>query len=70
MGLPEKIKAIEVDGVACTTEAVTAGAYKLVRPVYLLTKGEPSGMAKAFIDYVLGAEGQKTIKNNGLLPAK
>jgi phosphate transport system substrate-binding protein len=47
-----------------------AGSYKLVRPVFFLTKGAPEGAAKEFIDYVLSAEGQDTIKKNGLIPVK
>ncbi len=68
--LNEKIKAVTVHGVACTTEEVVAGRYPIVRPVYLLTKGEPTGACKAFIDYVCSDEGQKTIKDSGLIPAK
>jgi phosphate transport system substrate-binding protein len=68
--LNEKLKAVTVHGVACTTEEVVAGRYPIVRPVYLLTKGEPTGACKAFIDYVCSAEGQKTIKDSGLIPAK
>lgn len=64
-----KVKAITVDGRACTTELILAGRYPLVRPIYLLTLGEPRGNVKAFIDYVLGAEGQASIKADGLLPA-
>lgn len=68
--LNEKIKAVTVHGTACTTEEVVAGRYPIVRPVYLLTKGEPTGACKDFIDYVCSAEGQKTIKDSGLIPAK
>lgn len=68
--LNEKLKSVTVHGVACTTEEVVAGRYPLVRPVYLLTKGEPTGACKAFIDYICSAEGQKTIKDSGLIPAK
>ncbi len=68
--LNEKLKAVTVQGTSCTTEEVVAGRYPLVRPVYLLTKGEPTGACKAFIDYVCSAEGQKTIKDSGLIPAK
>jgi phosphate transport system substrate-binding protein len=68
--LNEKIKAVTVHGTACTTEEVVAGRYPIVRPVYLLTKGEPAGACKTFIDYVCSAEGQKTIKESGLIPAK
>ncbi|RJP73983.1 MAG: phosphate ABC transporter substrate-binding protein [Ignavibacteriales bacterium] len=66
----EKIKALKVDGEESTTEAIIAGNYKLVRPIFLLVKGELKGEVKSFIDYILSEEGQKTIQSNGLLPAK
>jgi len=66
----KKIKAIKVDDQSCTTELILAGTYKLVRPIYFLTLGEPAGAVKGFIDYVLGPEGQAMIKADGLLPAK
>lgn len=68
--ISEKIKAIKIDDQECTTEAITAGTYKMVRPIFLLTNGEPQGEVKSFIDYVLSAEGQQTIKSKGLIPAK
>ncbi len=68
--LNEKIKAVKVDGVDCTEEAILAGQYSLVRPVFFLTKEEPTGAVKEFIDYVLSPEGQKIITDSGLLPAK
>lgn len=68
--LNEKVKPVQVDGVDCTDQEIIAGRYRLVRPVFLLTRGPASGAAKDFIDYVLSSEGQETIRKNGLLPAK
>lgn len=65
-----KIKALKVDGNECTPESIIAGKYKLVRPIYLLVKGNLEGEIKNFIDYILSADGQNTIKSQGLLPAK
>jgi phosphate transport system substrate-binding protein len=65
-----KVKALTVDGKMCTSETAASGEYKLVRPVFFLTKGAPAGAVKEFIDYVLSAEGQEIIKKNGLIPAK
>jgi phosphate transport system substrate-binding protein len=66
----EKIKPLKIDEVDCTVEQIVAGNYKLVRPIYLLVKGNIEGEVKNFIDYILSPEGQKTIKADGLLPAK
>jgi phosphate transport system substrate-binding protein len=68
--LNDKIKALTVDGIPCTSDAIVAGHYKLVRPVYLLVKGTPTPAEQAFLDYLLSAEAQALIKSNGLLPAK
>jgi phosphate transport system substrate-binding protein len=66
--LNAKIKALAVDGVQPELERIIAGDYKLVRPVFLLTKGEVAPPVRAFLDYALSAEGQATIQKNGLIP--
>jgi phosphate transport system substrate-binding protein len=66
----EKVKAVTVDGFACTEETIMAGHYKLVRPVFLLTQAEASSTCRAFLDYVLSADGQELIHKNGLIRAK
>jgi len=68
--LNEKIKALLVDGQACSNESITDGTYKLVRPIFLLVKGTPEKEVQDFIDYILSDEGQQTITANGLLSAK
>ncbi len=68
--LNEKIKAVLIDGQACNNESISAGSYKLVRPIFLLVKGTPSKEINDFIGYVLSKEGQETIEANGLLPAR
>lgn len=68
--LNDKIKALTVDGYECVSAEIVAGHYRLVRPVFLLTRGAPQGLARAFLDYILSAEGQATIEASGLLPAQ
>jgi phosphate transport system substrate-binding protein len=68
--LNEKIKAVQVDGVTCSNESITAGSYKLVRPIFLLVKGTPGKEVQDFIQYILSGEGQQTITANGLLAVK
>jgi len=65
-----KIKAVPVDGFACTEKDIMDGNYKLVRPVFLMTQATVSPACQAFLDYVLSAEGQELIHKNGLIKAK
>lgn len=64
-----RVKALGLDGVKASEASIVAGRYKLVRPFLFLTKGQPSGMAKKFIDFVLSPEGQDLIMKEGLIPA-
>jgi phosphate transport system substrate-binding protein len=67
--LNERIKALLVNGVACTPEGIQAGRYPLVRPIFLLTRGDSTGAAAAFIEYARSPDGQKLLAESGLIPA-
>ncbi|MGQ9583160.1 MAG: phosphate ABC transporter substrate-binding protein [Thermoplasmatota archaeon] len=51
-----------------TIANVRSGAYPVSRSLYLITKGAPSGLAKEFLDYVLSAEGQRIVEDEGFVP--
>ena len=55
---------------APTMENVISGAYPISRPLLMYTKGEPKGLAKAFIDYVLSPAGQQVVKKLDFVPVK
>lgn len=63
--LAQEVRALSIDGVAANEANVKAGTYKIQRPFIYVTKGAPEGLAKAFIDFVLSAEGQKLIVEEG-----
>jgi phosphate transport system substrate-binding protein len=65
-----EVKAVELDGVAATEDNVKNGTYKLQRPFIYITKGDPTGIAKEFIDFVLSDEGQKIIVDEGAFSVK
>jgi phosphate transport system substrate-binding protein len=65
-----KIKALAIDGVSCTPDEIIRGRYRLVRPIYFLTRTEPKGDLAGFIDYVLSPDAQKILQTSGLIPAK
>ena len=64
------VKALAVDGVAPTQENCKSGKYPIVRPLYFLTKEQPTGLVKAFIDFCTGSEGQKIVQDEGYLSIK
>jgi phosphate transport system substrate-binding protein len=51
-------------------ETVKSGSYPFARALYVYTNGEPQGEAKAFLDWVLGPEGQKVALDSGFVPVK
>ena len=63
-----EVKPVALGGVEPTVENVAAGQYKLVRPFLFVLKSPPEGATKAFVDYVLGLEGQRALAHEGLLP--
>ena len=61
--LNDSVKALVIDGVAPSIATVKDGSYVIQRPFYLATMGEPDGLAKDFIDFILSNEGQEaTVK--------
>ncbi len=71
LGLVNKsVKALALNGVKPTEQAILNREYRLVRPFLLLTKEAPSGLVKEFIDFVLSEEIQELIHKEGLIPVK
>lgn len=68
--LSPEVKPLKVDGVSPTPENVISGKYKIVRPLYMYTNGEPKGLAKEFIQFILSDEGQNLIKELGFVPVR
>lgn len=66
----EQVRSLDLDGAAANEENILNGRYKLVRPFLFVSMGEPAGLAKEFVDFVLSAEGQALVKKEGLLPIK
>lgn len=65
----DKVKALHLGGIAATRENIMNGSYSLSRPFLFVTNGEPTGLAKEFIDFTLSSEGQKLLSNEGLIPS-
>lgn len=65
--LDETVKAISVDGVAPTESNASNGSYPVVRPLNIITYGEPTGELKSFIDYILSENGQAIVVEEGYI---
>jgi phosphate transport system substrate-binding protein len=64
------LKMCDLEGVPATEENILKGSYPLPRPMLLLTKGEPVGAVKEFIDYMKNEPGRKLLKNKGFFSPK
>jgi phosphate transport system substrate-binding protein len=59
--LDKSVKAVSVDDVEPTVANVKNDTYPIYRPFNMLTHGDPSPLAKAFLDYVMGSDGQAIV---------
>jgi phosphate transport system substrate-binding protein len=64
------IKVIGVDGIKASVETVTDETYPLWRYLYMYSKGEPTGAAKTYLTWILDAEGQQVVADEGFVPVK
>jgi len=65
--LSSSVKAIAVDGVMPSKQTVLSQEYKLARPLFMYTKGEPKGALKKYMDFITGKEGQKIAEEVGFV---
>jgi len=68
--LDNTVAPVSLDGISPTLENVRKGNYNIARGLYMNTKGEPSGLTRLFIDYILSKEGQKLVTEKGFIAVK
>ena len=64
------IKVIPIDGAMPSQESVRNKSWPYARPTFYYTNGEPSGVAKQFVDFTLSPAGQKIVSNVGFVPIR
>jgi len=64
------IKVAAIDGATPSKESVLGKAYPYARPTFYYTNGEPTGLAKQFVDFTVSAAGQKIVEQVGFVPIK
>ena len=64
--LNDTVKAVKIDGAEASVDNVKNGSYKIVRPFNIVTKDK---QAQDFENYIMSADGQKIIQDNGYIKA-
>jgi len=64
------IKVVPIDGTVPSQQSVLNKTYPYARPTFYYTNGEPSGLAKEFVDFTIGSAGQKIVAQVGFVPIK
>ncbi|MBN1166093.1 MAG: phosphate ABC transporter substrate-binding protein [Methanospirillaceae archaeon] len=71
--IDETIKPVSIDNgtttIEPTVENVISGEYPVSRSLYMITKGEPTGLAAQFLAYIMSQEGQELVSEEGFVPA-
>ena len=68
--LNKDLVGLKVNGIAASAETARTGKYPVSRELYMYTNGEPTGAVKAFLDFVMGAKGQKIAVEEGFVAAR
>jgi phosphate transport system substrate-binding protein len=74
--LDDAVKALAVKkddssaAVLPTVATVKDKTYVVSRPLYNYTAGDPSGLVKTYLDFVMGTEGQAIVADLGFVPVK
>ena len=63
--LHSKVNILALDGVAPSMENLASGSYPLVNTFYIVSKGEPTGIAKKFLDFLYSKEARAIIEQYG-----
>lgn len=67
--LNDTVKAVKIDGAEATAENVADKSYKVSRPFNIVTGEKASEAAQDFVSYIMSADGQQIIEDNGYIKA-
>lgn len=66
--MDDTVKAPQLNGVTPDKQSCVDGTYPVVRKLFMNTKGEPTGLTKALIEFIQGPQGAKHIISSGYIP--
>ena len=65
--LNDTVKAVKIDGAEASAENVTNDTYKVSRPFNIITTDKLSDAAQDFENYIMSADGQQIVEDNGYI---
>ena len=65
--LDDTVKAVKIDGAEASVENVSDGSYKVSRPFNIITTDKLSDAAQDFENYIMSADGQQIVEDNGYI---
>ena len=65
----KNVTPIKIDGVEANKANIVKGTYKFWSYEHMYTKGEATGVAKAFIEYIMSDESKALVEKLGYIPA-
>lgn len=65
--LDDSVKALKIDGAEATVDNIKSGTYAIARPFNIATKGDVSDVTQDFINFILSADGQAVVEDNGYI---
>lgn len=65
--LNDSVKALAINGIKPSTEAIKNGSYKIARPFNLVLSPKAGNAAQDFLHFILSKEGQATVEKAGYI---
>ncbi|MEW9096135.1 MAG: phosphate ABC transporter substrate-binding protein PstS family protein [Clostridiaceae bacterium] len=62
------LKLVKIDGVEASKENIVSKKYPFWSYEHMYTKGEPTGLTKSFIEYVMSGENKALVEKLGYIP--
>ena len=63
----KRVKVLSIDRIEPNLKTIKEKRYELTRPFVFVTREEPYGLAKDFINFILSSEGQRILEKEGLV---
>ncbi len=66
--LSDDVQVVAIDGVEASIETAADGSYPISDLLYMYSDGEPEGVMAAYLEWILGSEGQQLVADEGFVP--